>query len=152
MEINSLSGMLGKVIVRASAASVSAEVLAFQMSDGTTYVFHHNQDCCETVKIEDVCGDVADLIGFPLTQAEEVSSTDARPVDPFTGAQCQLEYEDSQTWTFYKFATNKGSVTIRWLGESNGYYSETVDLEVFQIGDVIPPSFLEAAPLLLTAS
>jgi hypothetical protein len=57
-----------------------------------------------------------------LVQAEEVSSEGAEPPG---------ESWESYTWTFYKFSTVKGSVTIRWLGESNGYYGEGVSYYVY---------------------
>ncbi len=113
------------------------------MDDGSAYAFHHEQDCCENVWVEDVCGDVADLIGSPLVQAEEVVSKEGDP---------KPEYPDSWTWTFYKFATIKGSVTLRWLGESNGYYSESVSFDAVRAGEAIPPHLLEAAPLMLTGT
>lgn len=82
--------------------------------------FYHEQDCCEYVYIEDICGDLEDLIGYPLVEAEEVVE-DASEADNVC---------ESGTWTFYKFRTEKGSVVIRWLGESNGYYSESVNYRV----------------------
>lgn len=71
--------------------------------------------------IDDVCGDLDDLVDVPMLLAEE-RSTQEQP-EGATGL------DDSNTWTFYEFATIKGSVTIRWHGGSNGYYSESVDFE-----------------------
>nr|NDG05897.1 hypothetical protein [Oxalobacteraceae bacterium] len=86
----------------------------------THYVrFYHQQACCESVSIEDICGDLSDLVGEPLTEAEEVRG--------YTGPE--QDYE-SYTWTFYRFATRRGSVTVRWLGHSNGYYSERVSVDI----------------------
>lgn len=92
--------------------------------DEGEFKMHHQQNCCEDVYIEDIIGDLSDLIGSPILIAEEVTS-DKNPetVKPET-----IEYQDCFTWTFYKFATIKGYVDIRWYGESNGYYSESVDL------------------------
>ena len=77
---------------------------------------YHAQSCCESVAIEDIVGDLDDLTGSPLLEAEEVISCP----DPSTNPS-----GESATWTFYKFGTASGSVTIRWYGTSNGYYSES---------------------------
>jgi hypothetical protein len=85
------------------------------------YVFAHSQDCCESVYIESIVGDIEDLVNTPILIAEESSGD--------TPADSTAEPCESYTWTFYKFATFKGYVDIRWLGESNGYYSESVDVQ-----------------------
>lgn len=100
------------------------EEIIFTLDTGKQYKMHHYQDCCESVVIESITGDIQDLVGSPILMAEE-SISESRSND-----LPKLEYEDdSQTWTFYKLATNKGGVTIRWYGSSNGYYSESVDFE-----------------------
>lgn len=80
------------------------------------YRMYHEPDCCESVYIEDICGELEDLKATVL-EAEEVSESKT------------LEYGDTCTFTFYKIQTTKGSVTIRWYGESNGYYSEAVSFK-----------------------
>lgn len=94
----------------------------FETNDGEKYKLTHYQDCCENVSVEDVIGDLQDLLGSPVLEAEEVSNAaDPEDITRENGS------DYSHTWTFYKLGTIKGSVTIRWYGESNGYYSESVD-------------------------
>lgn len=103
-----------------SDIDVKSDEIIFTDTDGVQYKMYHSQDCCESVSLEDVVGDVNDLIGAPILEAEEVMSDE----DP-EGTNRAHEYRESYTWTFYKIGTIKGHVTIRWYGESNGYYSET---------------------------
>lgn len=94
------------------------------------YKIYHEQDCCETVVVDDICGDFNDLVGHPLTTFEERSGH----------YKDDREFE-SVTWTFYEFAGPKGSVNVRWCGESNGYYSESVHTTAF-LGDKCPEEFM----------
>ena len=96
------------------------DTIVFKTECGETYYMFHDQDCCENVHIEDVVGgELNDLIGEKILLAEEASN-DEGPLD---------DWDCSYTWTFYKISTNKVSLTIRWYGTSNGYYSESVDFE-----------------------
>jgi len=97
------------------------EMLLFHTTTGEVYKMYHHQDCCEEVVIEDICGDLDDLVGTPIFLAEESCNEDERYAEKQNGVN------DGETWTFYRFATNKGYVTIRWVGGSNGWYSEKVE-------------------------
>ena len=97
---------------------VGDDSLMFTTTEGTRFELYHGQDCCENVRVEDIIGDLGDLVGYPLVESEELTSEP----DPI------LDYEpESCTWTFYRFSTVRGTVTVRWFGESNGYYSESVE-------------------------
>ena len=81
---------------------------------GGTVRLHHIQECCETVHVEDIAGaEAEDLVGARIHEFR-VSSKD----DP--------DADEEGTWTFYTLVTNRADVTIRWYGESNGYYSTDV--------------------------
>jgi hypothetical protein len=106
--------LIGKTITEISNTPDS---LIFKTSDGKKYEMCHNQCCCEDVFLEDVCGDLDDLIGSEIVTARVTTNSDLPPIGD----------HESYTWTFYDLATRKGAVTLRWYGTSNGYYSEEVD-------------------------
>jgi hypothetical protein len=114
------SDLVGKTLTEVRGKE-GDEKLEFVCADGSLYAMWHSQDCCESVDVESIVGDVQDLIGSPILIAEESTSDEDPP-----GVTHEYQPE-SQTWTFYKLATRKGYVDIRWHGTSNGYYSESVD-------------------------
>lgn len=116
----SVDVLLGKTLT--SITKSGNDALLFCTSTGEKYTMTHIQVCCESVVLDEVWGDLDDLVGEPLLLAEEVSSTLKALMDPGP----KYEYTESYTWTFYKFATRKGYVDLRWYGTSNGYYSECV--------------------------
>ena len=111
-----LSDMIGVTMKNVSAVK-GGHVMRFVAMDGRVWELYHDQDCCESVSIEDITGNLRDLVRSPILMADESTSKRGHPAPQYPG---------SWTWTFYKFATVKGYVDVRWLGESNGYYSESV--------------------------
>jgi hypothetical protein len=100
------------------------EEILFETVEGDIYKMFHSQDCCESVYIESIVGDLQDLVGEEILVAEANENL----FDILKNAgKDEDNGDDSYTWTFYKFATRKGYVDIRWYGSSNGYYSEGVD-------------------------
>ena len=99
------------------------EEIIITLKNKRRFKLHHLQDCCEQVYIEDITGDFSDLIGLPLLIAEEATNEKGQS----NNLKMPEHHDESWTWTFYKLSTNRGSVTIRWFGTSNGYYSESVD-------------------------
>lgn len=92
--------------------SAERDVLGFACSDGEHYALGHDQDCCETVVLEEVIGNVADLVTAPILMAEKSTNDNG-----------------DESWTFYKLATGKGYVTLRWCGRTSSQYSLEVSFK-----------------------
>lgn len=120
--------MKGETLVSIDGAFVGSESIKFTCASGRVFELRYEHDCCEHVALEDVAGDVADLIGSPLLMCELVTSKENPP-----GTEAP-DYQDSFTWSFYKLATSKGYVTLRWYGENNGYYCEVAYFEELKGG------------------
>jgi hypothetical protein len=117
--MSDFADLVGQTI-EAVSVDDDRERVTLTLADGRAAALYHSQDCCESVQLEEVVGDWADIVGSPILLAEEVTSEDDLP-----------EYHDDLAqWTFYKLATAKGHITLRWLGESNGYYSVDVSFHL----------------------
>lgn len=100
--------------------------LIFSIDGEPRFRFYHEQDGSEHVEIADIVGDLSDLEGTPLLRAEAVEgSAPEGDTD---------EFSERVKWTFYKFTTVKGHVTVSWRGESNGYYSVGVTVKDLKDG------------------
>lgn len=113
---NSIEALVGQTIRSIKGAEDGSFEVVIE-TDHLLLTMEHQLDCCENVRVEDVTGDPGDLIGCVVSVAEE--RTEDSPNDWGSG-----------TWTFYEIRTTGGDLTIRWLGESNGYYSEGVSIFV----------------------
>jgi hypothetical protein len=111
------SDLVGEVLDAVDIDREENQILLTTRS-GRKFLVYHEQDCCETVAIHWQDGSFDKLIGKPIVEAREFA------VD--TG-ESESDY-DSQTTTTLVFRVDDQTVISRWIGDSNGYYSESVDI------------------------
>jgi hypothetical protein len=93
------------------------------MKSGKQLRLYHDQDCCETVELVSIDGDICKLIGKPIL------STELGVDEDYDGPEIS---DDSGTETKITLRCDAQTVIMRWIGESNGYYGEDVDFEILQ--------------------
>ena len=120
--LESLQGLTLLDVYLVSVGDNCDDKIVFGTSMGVLQMYHQH-DLSESVTIEDITGDVQDLIGGLVVLAETSVSQAGDPATP------EIPDRTEGTWTFYRIRTTKGDVTIRWWGTSNGYYSEEVTCE-----------------------
>lgn len=105
--------VVGQTPVSIDGMNEGSEEIVIKTREGGKLTLRYEQDCCARCSICQVDGDPLDLLGLPLVMAEEDGNVPEHDMS-----------DESYTWTFVKFATTAGYVTLRWYGHSNGYYSE----------------------------
>ena len=106
-----------KTIVEVVGLKKQEESVVLKLNDKSELEFYHEYSCCENVWLEDFEFSGKSIIGAKILDVILVSEK-----------QDDTEW-GTMTWTFYKIQTDKGELFMRWCGESNGYYSEDVDIK-----------------------
>jgi hypothetical protein len=112
----------GKTITSIDGSNSDDSDTIITTSDGSIYTLTHIQDCCEHVRVYGSVGNIDDVLNVEVIDAEDTNPMD-NPNAP------DYKAYDSATWTQFRIVTNKGTFfEIWWLGESNGYYGESVSV------------------------
>ena len=134
VEVCELGCTVGEYVVNVQLVKdegyITEVVLYFR--SGKKLRVYHEQDCCEDVVLIDIVGGSLDsLVGQEIKCIKSVSKNfDERLVSSVKGY-----LNDSNTWTFVTISTFKDDITLRWHGNSNGYYSEEVDFAYYDEGN-----------------
>jgi len=99
--------------------------IKFYCNNGYAYEMcvDNTSGCHVGIGLELIDGNLLNIINTPILEA--YLATNTRKIDG------PLE---SETWAFYRIVTNEETVVMRWIGSSNGYYSEVVDFTKIKEG------------------
>lgn len=115
MSDTSIQSLVGEVLTYIDIDETSDQIMLTTKS-GRSVMIYHQQDCCESVRIESTEGDWGNLIGKVIVSA----SDNAERSETMFGTETKTEL---------RFVVDGSTVISRWIGESNGYYSESVDFK-----------------------
>lgn len=109
----------GKTITKIKNENGGGRVVIFT-KEGPIYRMDHQQDCCETVLCTEIEGEIEQILNSPVTNTKEIIEHDE---------EGKLSDYESLTLTDFLIETESARLLIKWLGTSNGYYSESVIIE-----------------------
>jgi|WetSurMetagenome_2_1015567.scaffolds.fasta_scaffold173822_1 hypothetical protein len=114
------SSFVGKTFTKIEGLNIGSDCVKFFTKSRDNYLMTSDEGLGVNdieIRLDDIVGDIEDLVNSPIVRAEiSCSKKDGEP-----------------TWTFYIIGTQKGTVTLKWYGTSNGYYSEEV--EIYETSD-----------------
>jgi hypothetical protein len=120
-----LSDLVGTTLIKVE--NLDNERLIFTAHNNEhEYHTYHLQDCCETVSVYQIVGNIEDILNSQIIKTKELVYDNEQPEPDIFIPDNDCDHYESYTWTIHIIETKKGAVKFVWLGSSNGYYSESV--------------------------
>ncbi len=108
----SIDVLLGKTITHVQGLQVNSEEVILTTQCGNVYQMGHVQEGDEHISLYSLRGNLDDVLHTPIVSVDEDIDDDS------------CDSPVSRTWTDYRIVTAKGAFSIRWLGISDGNYSD----------------------------
>lgn len=105
--------------VKPGFATTAEEAILFTTSCGRKFLLRHAQDCCESVTIHSIAGDLQSLIGQRITIFK--TETDNQLPEGFV--------PETEPESFSRTIITINNIVITCVGLSNGCYDETMQCE-----------------------
>ena len=71
-----IEDLLNQTIISVNGFEEGSDEIRITTKEGNTYRMYHDQDCCESVNINEIIGDVNDILDSPILRAEEKTNSE----------------------------------------------------------------------------